>query len=51
MVKSGVFGISGQKIIVQLQNVMSYIEFLIDHLGFQYNQIYESYHLNNMNKV
>ena len=42
-VESGVFEIAGQKIAIQSQNVLSYIEFLMEHPGFQHNQIYEPY--------
>ena len=40
-VKSGVSEIAGQEVVIQLQNMLSYIKFLIGHLGFQHNQTYE----------
>lgn len=39
-----------QEIVIQLQNVMGCKEFLIGHQSFQYNQIYELYHIYNNNK-
>lgn len=43
-VESGVFRISAQEIVIQLQNI---IEFLIGHLSFQYNEIYKPCYIYN----
>ena len=42
-VKSDVSGIVRQEIAIQSQNVLSCIEFLMGHPGFQHNQTYEPY--------
>lgn len=46
-VENSVFRIFGQEITIQSQNVISCIKFLMGHSGFQYNQIYEPYHIYN----
>ena len=48
-VESGVSGIAGQEIAIQSQNVLSCIEFLMGHPGFQHNQIYEPCCIYNQN--
>ncbi len=49
-VESGVSRIAEQEIAIQLQNVINCVEFLMGHLGFQYNQIYEPCHIYNQNE-
>ena len=49
-VERGVSGIAGQEIAIPLQNVLSYIKFLMTHPGFQHNQTYEPYRIYNQNE-
>ena len=48
-VESGVSGIAGQEIAIQLQNVLSCIEFLMEHPRLQHNQTYEPCRVYNQN--
>ena len=49
-IKSGVFGITGQEISIQLQNVLNCIKFLVEYPSFQHKQTYELYFVYNQNK-
>ena len=48
-VESSISGIAGQEIAIQSQNVLSCIEFLMGHPGFQHNQTYEPCRVYNQN--
>ncbi len=39
-----------QKIAINLQNMISYLEFLMRHLSFWHNQIYKPSHIYNENE-
>ena len=49
-IKSGVSEIAGQKIVIQLQNVLSCVKFLMGYLSFQHNQTYEPCCIYNQNE-
>ncbi len=49
-VESSVSEIVGQEIVIQLQNVINCVEFLMGYPGFQYNQIYKPCYIYNQNK-
>lgn len=47
---TGISEIAREKIILQLQNMVSSIKFLIGYPGFQYNQSYKPCYIYNSNK-
>lgn len=48
--ENAVARIYGQKISIYLQNVVSYLKFLMGQPGFQHNQIYKSYYIFNQSE-